>query len=144
MELVCYCSRDGKVPIKEYLAKYVPMELDSLLVINKKLKKYSKIESILRLVLENRGIIGGEYSSSLKGKYDFQEIKIKEGQSLSRILYFCYYKEELVLLSGFDKPCLYEKAKKKKVDQMIKKEFDQAQEYYVDFINNPFLYEDYE
>ena len=87
--------------------------------------------------------MGGEFTSHLKGDYDFQEIRVKEGDNLVRVLYFCYHQEKLVLLNAFEKPSQYQKNKKKVIDKMIKDELNKAKEFYKAFISNPELYEKY-
>lgn len=143
MQLVCYKMEDGSVPIKDFFWRYVPNKADSQKNILKKQRAYSKIKSIINLTLEKKGLAGGEFTSHLKGGYDFQEIRIKEGGNQVRVLYFCYHQEKLVLLNAFKKPSLYQKGKKKAVDKMIKDELNKAKEYYKSFISNPNLYEKY-
>ncbi|MFH1712827.1 MAG: hypothetical protein ABH896_01385, partial [Candidatus Jacksonbacteria bacterium] len=60
-----------------------------------------------------------------------------------RILYFCYHQEKLVLLNAFQKPALYTKGAKKRVEKEIQKILEQTNKYYNDFINNPQNYEEY-
>ena len=143
MQLVCYMAEDGSVPIKEFLWRYVPGNKDSQKNILKKQRAYSKLKSIIDLTLERKGLVGGEFTSHLKGDYDFQEIRVKEGDNLVRVLYFCYHQEKLVLLNAFEKPSQYQKNKKKVIDKMIKDELNKAKEFYKAFISNPELYEKY-
>jgi phage-related protein len=143
MQLVCYKAEDGSIPIKEFLWRYAPNKKDSQKNILKKKRAYSKLKSIINLTLERKGLVGGEFTSHLKGDYDFQEIRVKEGDNLVRVLYFCHHQEKLVLLSAFEKPSQYQKGKKKTVDKMIKNELSKAKEFYKAFINNPELYEKY-
>jgi len=137
-EAVWYRANTGFTPARDYLGKYFPLPEDNTIQ-NKKLKIYSKIRSLIQVALERDGVIGGTCSALVRG-YGFQELRIKNGSNLIRILYFCYHKDRLVLLSGFDKREPYGK----KVERMIKEEYDRAQKYYEDFINNPKNYEKYE
>ena len=131
LDIVCYCTKSGVVPIKDFFQQYAYSE---------KIKELARIRAVIKITAERGGIAGGQYSSPLQD-YDFQEMKIKEGENLVRILYFCYHEEKLVLLNALKKPNLYEKAKKNRVKKIIAKTHEETQLYYEDFINNPTNYE---
>jgi hypothetical protein len=140
LEIVRYRTKTSYCPIDDYFKKYNVYENDKLQ--QKKLKTFAKIEWVIKAAANNKGIVGGQFSAPVAG-YDFQEFRIKEGDNLVRILYFCYFRDKLVLLDGFDKPDRYEKGKKKRIEKMIDEKYNQAQKYYEDFLKNPQNYEKY-
>ena len=141
-EIVFYRSDKGFVPVKDYLARYKPLPQEKERAQAKKIKSLAKIEYLMEKAAENNGIIGGSYSCSVSG-FDFQKIRIKDGDNLIRILYFCFLREKLVLLNAYDKPDFYNKGAKKRIEKMIAQKMDEAREYYKDFIKNPQNYEKY-
>jgi hypothetical protein len=143
LEIVYYKSSGGLVPVKDYLSKYRPLAQDKESIQQKKIKSFRRIDFVISRATENNGIIGGEYSCSVPA-HSFQKIRIKDGGNLVRILYFCYLGERLVLLNAYDKPDLYDKGAKKKIDKMINEKMSDAQNYYQDFIKNPQNYEKYQ
>ncbi len=144
MEIVYYVTSAGIAPAKEYLtSRYGSDSTDTQKSKNGKAKRLATVEAVLSLAAGNNGIAGGELSAHLIG-YDFQELRIKEGKELVRLLYFAHHRERLVLLHGYDKPRRYEKGKKKKVDNDIESIHRIAKVYYDDFIKNPDRYEPYE
>ncbi len=144
METIYYRTKDGYVPASAFLSRRygISNNDDKKTQVNKS-KKFAKVRIIIKIATENGGIAGGSFSSSLIG-YSFQELRIQEGNRLVRILYFAYHKEKLVLLNAYDKPNLYEKNGKKKVEKEIEVIHKQTQEYYEDFLKNPNRYEKYE
>jgi phage-related protein len=122
-----------------YLSEYISKKKLN----EKRIKILAKMDSVIKLTAEKNGIPGGEFSSDVIG-YDFQELRIPDGSTLVRVLYFCYHRDKLVLLRVYDKPKLYEKAGKQRVDKKIKENNDIAQKYYEDFKKNPNQYEKYE
>jgi phage-related protein len=144
MEIVYYRTRDGRCPVKEYLSsRYgIGEDKDSAQAQFNKVKRLAKIDSVIMLAADKRGVPGGNFSSSLIG-CDFQELRITEGNELVRILYFAYKKEILVLLNVYDKPDLYEKAGKNEVNKRIEQMHQQTKIYYEDFLQNSNHYEKY-
>lgn len=144
MEIFYYRTKEGDIPVRDYFAdRYGIREGDEVGAQHDKEKKFVKINMVIKMAAEQRGFAGGEFSSPLAG-YDFQELRIKEGDDLVRILYVAYHGEKLVLLSAYDKPNRYEKAKKRKVDRKIESMHRQVQIYYEDFLSNPTNYEKHE
>lgn len=142
VEIVYYRLSTGFIPVKNYLSKYQPLPQDKEKTQQKKIKSFSKIEFLINKAAENNGFIGGEYSCSVSG-HSFQKIRIKDGNNLIRVLYFCYLGEKLVLLNAYDKPDLYDKGKKKKIEKIISQKMNETQIYYQDFTKNPKKYEKY-
>ncbi len=143
MDIIYYCTKNGHVPAKDYLVpRYGIGGDDDAKTRAHKVKILAKVEGIVKMAANKKGIIGEPYSSALHG-YDFHEFKIDEGNELIRILYFAYHQEKLVLLNAYDKPVLYEKARKKKIQKKIEDINQQTQIYYEDFIKNPDHYEKY-
>src|SRR3989344_1606892 len=126
MQIVYYQTKSGRLPTREYLSKYDPTKPNDY-------KKLAKVDSVIRLAAERGGRPGGDFSSSLQN-YDFQELKIPEGERLVRIPYFIFRKEKLVLLNAFDKPKLYESGKKRKVDLNIHLFYEEANRFYKTFL----------
>ncbi len=142
LEIVRYRTISGFVPINDYFTKFVPASEDKPGQITKKLRAYTRIKTVIIAAAENNGQVRGDFSSDLKG-YNFHEFLIRDGTNQIRILYFCYHNEKLVLLNGFDKPSLYEKGNKKRVNNFIEKKLAETDKYYNDFINNPKNYENF-
>ncbi len=140
MKIVCYAFEDQKKelesPFLEYLKKYKIKEEDSVKVKNKKLKQVENIEARLKHIVDNKG----KYDlPPLVEKYKNREIgilKIKEGKTLIRIAFFTVINDKIILLDAFEKPSLYEKNQKKKIDRMIERFLDKAEIYKQDYLKN--------
>jgi len=144
MDIVYYYDADSQIaPVKKFLCKYAISSNDESRQKEHKLKMIALIDGVIRKASENKGIVGGQFSEPLRGNWNFQAFRIKDGRILNRIFYFCYYSNKLVLLSAIDKPDNYEKGKKKKVDREYQKALLKAEDYYKKFINNSKNYEEY-
>lgn len=146
MEVVYYRTKAGQAPAKRYLSQWNKKPKDDEETLNKKVKKFAKIDGMIKLAAERKGMLGSKLSAHLRG-YSFQELRISgvlEGEELVRVLYFCYKGNQLVLLNAYDKPDFYEGAQKKKIEKEIEKIHKKTQTYYDDFIKNSNNYEKYE
>lgn len=142
MRIVYYYSANLQTsPAKQFLLKYDLKSNNTEKQKNHKIKTLTFIDQAILFIAENKAKPIPPIAKTIKG-YKFHEIRVKDGGSLIRIFYFCYHKEQLVLLNAFEKPDLYEKGLKKKIDKKIIKILEQTKEYYQDFINNQ-NYEDY-
>ena len=143
MNIVYYYNKELQwFPVKKFLAKYACLPKDSARVRDKKVKVLAFIDQSIQFIAEHKGKPIPPIAKTIRG-YKFHELRIKEGNKLIRILYFAYHKEKLVLLNAFEKPELYQKGKKKKIDKKVGNILRQTHEYYQDFINNPKNYEKY-
>ena len=140
MKMVCYAfqnkNKELEVPFLEYLEKYNIKERDSDKKKNLKLKQLANIEAHLQYLFENNGSYD---QPPLIQKYKNTNIgilKIKESSNLVRIAFFTKRDKKIILLDVIDKPKLYEKGKKQKVDKMIEKFLDQSEFYRQDYIKN--------
>ena len=137
---MCYAFRNEngqlEAPFLEYLEKYALTDRDSKKKKTIKLKQLANVESHLDYLAEH----GGRYDlPPLAEKYknrNFGILKIKESARLVRIVFFTKVGSKIVLLDTMDKPKLYEKARKQKVDRMIEKFLDQAEQNRQDYIKN--------
>ncbi|MFH1890673.1 MAG: type II toxin-antitoxin system RelE/ParE family toxin [Candidatus Kuenenbacteria bacterium] len=142
MQIVYYFNQKSQIsPVKEFLLKYDLKESDSKKQEERKIKILAYIDQTIQFITEHKGRPIPPVAKPLKG-YKFHEMRIKDRINLVRILYFCYTQEKLVLLNAFEKPDLYEKGLKKKVDREINKMLKQTQQYYQDFLSNQ-IYEEY-
>lgn len=90
---------------------------------------------------------GGRYNCPpVSAHYNGQNvgiIKISEGEELIRIAFYAKVGDEMVVLSIKEKPSLYDKGKKKKVEKEMQKWLDEAEEYLKEYKENrervPFL-----
>jgi len=140
VSLFCYYFEDQngfrKVPFLEYMQKYSPKPTDSQQELKKKAKKIENIKTHLRNLLEKQGRYHEppyvkEYTNELG------ILKIKEGKTLVRITFYTHVtleERKIVLLSVFEKPSLYEKSKKRKVDKEVQKALDDAEYYRDDYL----------
>lgn len=130
-------------PVKNFLKKYYPSNTDSNKIKDQKLKMLAKIDEVISHTADNNGIAGGLFSSTVKG-YNFSELRIKFGDNLVRIFYFCYCNEKMVLLNALEKPVLYQKGSQKKIEKFIHEQLEVTKEYKNKFLINPQNYEKYE
>ncbi len=128
-------------PVKHFLFKYDLKSGDTEKRKNHKIKTLAFIDQSIQFIVENKTRPIPPIAKTVR-EYKFHEIRVKDGNSLVRIFYFCYHQEKLVLLNAFEKPDLYEKGLKKKIDKKIIKILEQTKEYYQDFIKNQ-NYEEY-
>ena len=142
MKVIYYYNLSLRIsPVKQFLLKYNLTSNDTEKQTNHKIKTLAFIDQTIQFIVENKAKPIPPIAKSIRG-YNFHEIRVKDGSNLIRIFYFCYHQEKLVLLNVFEKPDLYEKGLKKKIDKKIIKILEQTKEYYQDFINNQ-NYEEY-
>ena len=138
MKILCYAFQNQKgeleAPFLEYLEKYSISDLDSEKQKDLKTKKLMNIKAHLEHLIDNKG----KYNiPSIVQKYKEKEIgilKIKESGNLVRIAFFTQIEDTIILLDAFDKPKLYEKQKKKKINTFIQKFLNKAEEFKSDYI----------
>ena len=142
MKIIYYYNLSLQIfPAKQFLLKYNLKSNDTEKQKNHKVKTLAFIDQTIQFIAENNAKPVLPIAKTIKG-HKFHEIRVKDGGNLIRIFYFCYHQEKLVLLNAFEKPDLYEKGLKKKIDKKIIKILEQTKEYYQDFINNQ-NYEEY-
>ena len=137
MKIICYAfqnkNKELEAPFLEYLEKYAIQDRDSDKIRNLKLKQSANIEAHLKYLLEHKG----SYDlPPLAQKYKNTHIgilKIKESSNLVRIAYFTKQGNDIILLDAMDKPKLYEKGQKQKVDKMIQRFLDKSEEFRQDY-----------
>jgi len=140
MDLFCYAFKNNKgeleSPFLEYLEKYAIEKTDSEEKKRKKVKKIMNIKAHLEYLFTNNG----KYDlPPIVQKYKNREIgilKIKESDKLIRIAFFTKIDKQIIFLNAFDKPKLYEKGKKQKVDKMIEKILDQVENFKLNFLKD--------
>lgn len=140
MEIVCYAfsnkNNELEAPFLEYLEKYALEPKESEKKKDQKVKRLMNLKAHLEHVVNNNG----KYDlPPLAQKYKGRNIgilKIKEADGLVRIAFYTKQTNTIVLLDAFDKPKLYEKGQKLKVDKMIEKFLDQAEVFSSDYLNN--------
>ena len=142
MKITYYYNLNLQIsPVNQFLFKYNLKSNDTEKQKNHKIKILAFIDQAIQFISENKAKPIPPIAKTIKS-YKFHEIRVKDGGSLIRIFYFCYHQERLVLLNAFEKPDLYEKGLKKKIDKKIIKILKQTEKYYQDFINNQ-NYEEY-
>jgi len=137
VNLYCYYfkNQDGieKIPFLEYMQKYSPKPTDQVKTIVKKIKN---IKTYLMILLEKQGHYHEPpYIKEYTNKLGI--LKIKEGKTLVRVTFYTHVTPEerkIVLLSVFEKPSLYEKSKKRKVDREVQKALNNAEYYRDDYL----------
>lgn len=140
MEIVCYAftnkNKELEAPFLEYLEKYALEPKDNEKKKGQKVKRLMNLKAHLEHVMNNKG----KYDlPPLAQKYKGRHIgilKIKEADGLVRIAFYTKQANTIVLLDAFDKPKLYEKGKKLKVDKMIEKFLDQAEAFLSDYLKS--------
>ncbi|KKS53874.1 MAG: hypothetical protein A2445_04530 [Candidatus Jacksonbacteria bacterium RIFOXYC2_FULL_44_29] len=143
MNIVYYYNVHLKyAPVKAFLTKYAIKSTDTVKVKEKKIKVLAFIDQAIQFIREHKGKPIPPIAKTIRG-YSFHELRIKEGDQLIRILYFAYHQEQLVLLNAFEKPELYLKGAKKKIEREIQKILELTDLYYQDFITNPKHYAEY-
>ena len=142
MKIIYYHNLNLQIsPVKQFLLKYDLKSNDTEKRKNHKIKILAFIDQAIQFVVENKAKPIPPVAKTIRG-YKFHEIRVKDGSNLIRIFYFCYHQEKLVLLNAFEKPDLYEKGLKKKIDKKIVKILEQTKKYHQDFINTQ-NYEEY-
>lgn len=140
MKITCYAfqnkSKELEAPFLEYLEKYALKSSDSEKKKNQKVKRLMNIKAHLEYLTDHKG----KYElPPLVQKYKNRKLgilKIKESDTLVRIAFHTEKPNTIVLLDAFDKPKLYEKGKKLKVDKKIEKFLDRAEKFLSDYMQN--------
>ncbi len=138
MVIECYAFRNKnkelEAPFLEYLEKYSIKTRDSKKRVDQKTKQLMNIKAHLQYLSDNKG----KYNlPPIIQKYKDRSIgiiKIREGEKLVRIAFFTKRGNAIILLGAMDKPRLYGKGMKHKVDKMIEKYLDRMEEYRLDYI----------
>ncbi len=128
----------GIVPFLEYMQKYSPEPTDSPQNFKRKVKHIENIKAHLKLLLERRGYYHAPPYIEEYTDRELGVLKIKIGKNLVRVTFYTHLSKEsrkIVLLNVFEKPALYEKSKKRKVDKEIQKALDEAERYRDDYLN---------
>ncbi len=147
MKLKCYAFANGEeleAPFLEYLQqKYAPPGNESDRDREKRVRKIISIREHIRHLVERKGIY---YIPPLMKSYkcrkigDINEIgilKIKEGNVLVRIGFITFAdRQEIIIFDAFDKPYLYEKAKKREVEKDEQKFIRNIEDYLTDYLKN--------
>ena len=140
MKLICYAfkNKNGELeaPFLEYLEKYMLKENDSKNGRALKLKHLANVESHLKYLIEHDGSYDLPPMAQKYRDRNFGILKIKESSKLIRLAFFTKKGSQIILLNAIDKPKLYEKGKKQKVDKMIEKFLDEAEDYMNGFLKN--------
>lgn len=143
MKVVYYYNRRFNIaPVKQFLSKYDLKLEDTKKQTNHKVKVLAFIDQTVKFIAEHKGQPIPPIAKTIRG-HPFHEMRIKDGSNLIRILYFSFCQEKLVLLNAFEKPELYNKGLKKKIEKQILKIIEQTKIYYQDFIKNSQNYEEY-
>lgn len=131
-----YCKlnkQDGieKIPFLEYINSNYDV---------KKERDLKKIKNIQQHILHIASK-GGHYnqpplSEQYKGR-NVGVLKVTEGKKKIRIAFYTKIDDMMVILSAKDKPSLYEKGLKRKVDKEIEQWLDEAEQYADDLKRNP-------
>ena len=140
MNVVCYAYRDenGSLisPFMEYVDVYRACQKDTPRQCAQKAKRLINIFQHIEFAADNNGAYFLSDIVELYKDTSIAILKMKEGDHLVRIAFFTLLGESLVLLGAYDKPKLYEKGKKRRVDKKIKKFLLQMEEYRQDFLKN--------
>jgi hypothetical protein len=140
MEIVCYAftnkNKELEAPFLEYLKKYALEPRDNEKRKDQKVKRLMNLKAHLEHLMDHKGKYDlPPLAQKYKGR-DMGILKIKELNGLVRIAFYTKQTNTIVLLDAFDKPKLYEKSKKLKVDKMIEKFLDQSETFLSDYIKN--------
>ena len=88
-KLIAYEKENGEIPVEEFL--------DS--INNPKMR--AKIFGLLSILQEKGNMLREPYSKHLED--GIFELRCKLGNDITRVLYFFYYKEKIILTNGFVK-----------------------------------------
>ncbi len=146
MEIKCYAFENDagelEAPFLEYLQeKYSPPENENEKAREKRIRNVIGIREHIRHLVGKKGayyappIIKSYNCSEINGINEIGILKIKEGKTLIRIAFVTLKdRGEIVLFNAIDKPDLYQKAQKRKVDKMIGKFIGEIEEYVADYL----------
>ena len=123
MVIKCYAFRNKEkeleAPFLEYLEKYAIKKRDTKKKEGQKVKQIMNIEAHLKYLSDNKGRYDLPPIVQKYRNRNIGIIKIKEAEKLVRIAFFAKRGNTIILLGAMDKPRLYEKGMKQKVDKMI-------------------------
>ncbi|MDM8549938.1 hypothetical protein QUF72_07670 [Desulfobacterales bacterium HSG2] len=133
-----------EAPFLEYLLqKYAPHDNEPEKAKEKRVKKIISIrEHICHLAVKK----GAYYVPPVIKSYKCREIretneigilKIKEGKNLVRIAFLTFGdKDKIVIFDAFDKPDLYQKAKKRKITKVEQEFIKRVERYIGDYLKS--------
>ena len=131
MKLVCYAfkNKNGELeaPFMGYLQKYAIKKKDNKKVQGKKVKQIMNIEAHLEHLVQNRGKYNNPPITQAYRNRSIGIMKIKEAEGLVRIAFYTKLGNDIVILDAMNKPKLYGKGQKQKVDKMIEKFLDRSE-----------------
>jgi len=147
MKIKCYAfvnDEELEAPFLEYLQqKYTPPENESDKDRERRVSKIISVREHISHVAERKGVY---YIPPLVKTYKCRKIgnineigilKIKEGNILIRIGFVTFgNKQEIIIFDAFDKPSLYEKAKKREVEKAEQKFVENIEDYITDYLKN--------
>ena len=144
MKIVCYAfkNQDNKMEASflEYPEKYSFGKNDSEKDKLNKNKKLGNIKMYLEYLKNKKGFYNIPPIVQKYHNHSISILKIKESTKLVRIAFFTKSGDKIILLNAIDKPKLYEKGIKKKINKKIAKFLIQAERYMKDYLkNNLFL-----
>ena len=87
-KLIVYEKEKGEIPVEEFLDSINP-------------KMRAKIFGLLSILQENGNMLREPYSKYLED--GIFELRCKLGNDITRVLYFFYYEEKIILTNGFIK-----------------------------------------
>lgn len=108
-EVQFYEKENGEIPVEDFL-----MSLD--------VKMRAKLSGIIEILQEKGNLLREPYSKHLSD--GIFEIRGKVGNNISRVLYFFYYNDKIILTNGFVK----------KTQKTPKIELEKARSYRRDYL----------
>ena len=87
-ELIAYEKENGEVPVEEFLNSVNP-------------KMRAKIYGLMGILQEKGNMLREPYSKHLED--GIFELRCKFGSDITRVLYFFYYEEKIIMTNGFVK-----------------------------------------
>lgn len=87
-KLIAYEKENGEIPVEEFLDSINP-------------KMRAKIFGLLSILQEKGNMLREPYSKHLED--GIFELRCKLGNDITRVLYFFYYEEKIILTNGFVK-----------------------------------------
>jgi hypothetical protein len=127
-------QNEVEVPFAAYMEKYASIGNDAEKT--RKVKQIMNIKAHINYLVENKGVYNLPDKTQQYVDRNLGILKIKEGYTLIRIAFMTIPDKEIILLNATDKPALYEKAKKLKVDKNIQDFLDEAECYRDDYLKN--------
>jgi hypothetical protein len=124
-----------EIPFAEYMEKYTLIGCSPSEEL-KRTKQVMNIKAHIDYLIDNNGIYNLPDKIQQYVDRSFGILKIKEGKALIRIAFVTIPNESVVLLNATDKPALYDKAKKLRVDKHIQLFLDESENYRNDYLKN--------